>query len=137
MKLKLRRWIGVPILCSMLILPFWYGCSIISLPTYSESEYTQLIEISASTAHGSCSPAQTEHLADVSNHLYFYSTYQPHNELMAEGVAAMDKSIQNLNQRTHPGSVEPPISDTYCQLKLRVINSMATTLAQAAGGKSK
>lgn len=127
--MKMRHWIGIPILSLLLILPFWYGCSIISLPTYHESEYAQLIEIAVVASESSCKPEETAQLAKLSTHIVFYSEYLPNNEHVAQGVVEMDKSIQALKLAA-PDSA-------YCHLKLRAITSMATTLADVAGSKTK
>jgi hypothetical protein len=106
------------------------GCSILTPPTYQEFEYANLIEIAAVASEGECSVEQRARLANLSVRSALYSKYLPHNELMAEGTAKLDESAQNLKSST-------TFSPAFCQLKLRVIKSMATTLAGAVGGKSK
>jgi hypothetical protein len=105
------------------------GCSILNLPTYNESEYAQLIDIAVVSSVSNCKTEEVERLLTLSHHVLFYSAYLPHNEHIAKGVAEMDKTVQSLTQ-AQPESV-------YCHLKLRAITDMATTLADAAGGKTR
>jgi len=112
------------------VLLFLSGCAIITPPTYHETEYSNLIEIAAVSSKGVCTPEQTEKLANLSTRAALYSKYLPNNELMEEGTALMDKSIHSL-------SLTPSPSLVYCSLKLRAIKNMATTLAEAVGGKTK
>jgi hypothetical protein len=106
------------------------GCSIITLPTYHEAEYAQLIEIAALSSEGICTPDQVHQLSELSTRAQLYSKYLPNNELMAQGTEQMDKTIQTLK------TIEAPTLG-YCSMKLRIIKHMATTLAQAVGGKPR
>lgn len=110
------------------IFTFAVGCSIITLPTYHESEYAQLIEIAVVASESSCKPEEMQLLTHLSNRAVFYTAYLPHNGHIAVGVAEMDKTIQALDKTVAP-------SNAYCHLKLRVITDMATTLAEASAGK--
>jgi hypothetical protein len=114
------------LLCAVLFLS---GCSIITLPTYNESEYAQLIDIATLASESHCKLEETIQLEKLSNRLVFYSAYLPHNEKIAEGTVEMNKTIHTL-QPLAPDS-------TLCHMKLRIITSMATTLADAAGGKPR
>lgn len=115
------------LLCIILM---FSGCAIISPPTYHETEYGNYIEIAIAASEGICNSDETQKLAALSTRAGLYSKYLPNNELMAQASDQMDKSIQSLRANQDP-------SKNYCQMKLRVIKQMATTLAQAAGGKSK
>lgn len=106
------------------------GCSIITPPTYHEAEYAQLIEIAALSSEGICTPDQVQQLATLTIRAQLYSKYLPHNELMAEGTEQMDKTVQSLRTTESP-------TLGYCRMKLRIIKQMATTLAQAVGGKQR
>lgn len=112
------------------IVVFVAGCSIITPPTYHETEYSNLIEIAAEASEGVCSDAQKERLAALALRSTLYSKYLPHNELMAEGTEKLNETVEALRSNKAP-------SPSYCQLKLRLIKTMATTLAGAVGGKSK
>lgn len=115
----------IPILAMLMV-----GCSIISPPNYHEAEYANLIEIAAEASQGLCSVEQKERLANLALRSALYSKYLPHNEIMAEGTEKMDETIQNLKSMSAP-------SPAFCQIKLHIIKTMATTLAEAAGGKTK
>lgn len=107
---------------------FAAGCSIITPPTYHETEYGNYIEIAITASEGICNSDETQRLAALSLRANLYSKYLPNNDLMAQGADQMDKSIQSLRANQDP-------SKNYCQMKLRLIKQMATTLAEAAGGK--
>lgn len=106
------------------------GCSIITPPTYHETEYANYIEIAIASSEGICNSDETQKLAALSTRAGLYSKYLPNNDLMAQGADLMDKSIQSLRANQDP-------SKNYCQMKLRIIKQMATTLAEAAGGKQR
>jgi len=113
------------------------GCSIITPPTYHETEYSQFIDIADLASHGSCDHATTRTLRDLSNRAVLYSTFLPHNELMAEAASLMNKTINSLNQRANSPNSEQSLDDAYCRLKLSIITTMSLSLAEAAGGKTK
>jgi hypothetical protein len=106
------------------------GCSIITPPTYHDSEYSNYIDIAVAASEGICNSDETQKLAALSTRAGLYSKYLPNNELITQGAEQMDKSIQTLRANDAP-------SKGYCQMKLRVIKQMATTLAEAAGGKPR
>ena len=116
----------------LLLLPMLLlvGCAIINPPTYHEPEYSNLIEIAAEASDGVCSVEQKERLSNLTLRSALYSKYLPHNELMAEGTEQLAEAVQTLKNSTST-------SPSFCQLKLRLIKNMATTLAGAVGGKSK
>lgn len=125
--MKTTHWMGVPLL--FLILPFWYGCSVLNIPTYNQGEYAQYVEIAASAAEGKCEPAENARLSALSARVVVYSTHLPHNDLIADGAGLMHTTILTLKLA--------PVDSGYCHLKLRTITAMATTLADAAGGKTR
>lgn len=106
------------------------GCSIITPPAYHEVEYGNYIEITIAASEGICNSDETQKLAALSTRAGLYSKYLPNNELMAQGAEQMDKSIQTLRANDAP-------SKGYCTMKLRMIKQMASTLAEAAGGKPR
>lgn len=105
------------------------GCSYLAVPKYDATEYQTLIQIATHSDMGDCGVEQTTTLLTLSTFLKYYTEYLPHNELTWEGVVELDTSIRNLS--TSPR----PITPTYCGLRLRVIHTMATSLAQASGSK--
>jgi hypothetical protein len=114
----------------VLIVLLSFGCSIVTPPTYHETEYVNYIEIAIAASEGICNSDETQKLAALSTRAGLYSAYLPNNELMARGAEQLDKTIQTLR------GVEAP-SMSYCTMKLRIIKGMATTLAEAAGGKHR
>ncbi len=114
----------------LLVLTVWVGCSVLNIPRWDPREYNELITIAAESSRGFCSQEQIDHLTALTRHLRLYSAYLPDNEKIAAGAVALDTTALEL---TPAGKV----SATYCQLKLKTIHVMATTLAQAAGGKPK
>lgn len=122
--MKITTWMGVILLTTVLS-----GCGILQIPTYDAGEYAELVQVVYESSHGTCEKEQTERLEKLTGHLLAYVSYLPHNGLMAQSVAVMNKSVQELN------STEQPISASYCRLKLRTINFMATEMAKTSGGK--
>jgi len=114
----------------VLIVLLSFGCSIITPPTYHETEYVNYIEVAIAASEGICNSDETQKLATLSLRANLYSKHLPNNDLMTQGADLMDTSIQSL--RTNQ---DPP--KNYCQMKLRIIKQMATTLAEAAGGKRR
>ena len=127
--MKLHRLIRIPIFSLFLILPLWYGCSVLNIPTYNQAEYAQFVEIAASAAESKCEPAENARLSALSARAVIYSTHLPHNDLIADSAELMHTTILTLKLA--------PVDSGYCHLKLRTITAMATTLADAAGGKTR
>lgn len=115
------------LLCAILFLG---GCAIITPPIYHETEYENYIEIAIAASEGICNSDETQKLAALSTRAGLYSKYLPNNELMAQGAEQMDKTIRTLRAAEAPAM-------SYCTMKLRIIKGMATTLAEAAGGKQR
>ena len=105
------------------------GCSYLAVPQYDATEYQTLIQIAAHSDQGTCTVEQTTHLVTLSTFLKYYTEYLPHNDLMWEGAIELDASIRGLH------TAPQPYTATYCTLRLRLIHTMATTLAQASGSK--
>lgn len=115
-------------LLSIILVFSLMSCGIISLPTFDSVEYGELVQIVVESKQGTCAPAQIERLSSISTHVATYSAYLPNNELTANAVSLLDSSIQELVSHTN-------MTETYCTMKLRVINRMATELAKGSGGK--
>jgi len=104
------------------------ACAIIAPPKYHEAEYSYYIEIAAQTSESTCTVEERRRLVQLANRAARYSANLPNNELIASGGVNLWESLLELNQAQ---SVTP----TFCQLKLRIVREIATTLAQTAGGK--
>ncbi len=125
---KNLKWICWGLQLSIILL--WAGCSIITPPTYHEAEYGNYIEIAVAASEGICNSDEAQKLSELSTRAGLYSKHLPNNELISQGAEQLDRSIQTLR------AVEAP-SKGYCSMKLRIIKQMASTLAEAAGGKTK
>jgi hypothetical protein len=109
------------------------GCSIISVPEWSETEYNELVTIAAVSSSGVCTVEQTERLFELSRHLKFYTASLPDNKLIAEGANNMLSTVDALNREAHQGTV----SRMYCSLELNTIMQMANAMSRASGKKPK
>lgn len=105
------------------------GCSYLAVPKYDATEYQTLIQIAVQSDHGTCTVEQTTALVTLSTFLKYYTEYLPHNDLMWEGAVELDASIRGLH------TTPQPYTPRYCELRLKLIHTMATTLAQASGSK--
>lgn len=112
---------------------FLSACAFVAVPHWAEREYQVLTVIATESSRGTCEIGQTETLLRHSTYLVNYTHYLPNNELIYEGAVEMDKTVQDLNLQASRGSISP----IYCTMKLRVIHTMANTLAKASGGKPK
>ena len=106
------------------------GCSVLMVPHWNEREYNELTVVAAVSSSGTCSSEQTKQLSNLSKHLLYYTAYLPNNKTLNEGVVEMDKTIQELH------ATSQPIGGVFCSFRLRVINAMATSLAEASGRKT-
>ena len=104
------------------------GCSIISPPKYHETEYANYIEIAALASESTCTVEERHRFVQLANRASLYSAHLPNNELVAKSADNLWESLVELEQAK---SVTP----VFCQLKLSVVKELATTLADAAGGK--
>lgn len=105
------------------------GCAIISPPRYHESEYAYFIEIAALASESTCTIEERHRFTQLANRASLYSANLPNNELMAKGADALWTSVVELEQAK-------TVTPVFCQLKLRIVKEIATTLATAAGGKA-
>jgi hypothetical protein len=113
------------LLCALLLT----GCSVVFVPTYHETEFNELVTIAAQSSRGTCDVEQTTKLLDLTTHLKYYTELSPHNAKINDGVVELDTVVRELAEKPQP------IGQTYCSLKLRIINKMALTLGAASGGK--
>ena len=109
------------------------GCAVINVPTWNETEYSDIVSIAVLTSKGTCEIEQTEQIHAVSTHLRYYTWNLPHNELIFTGAHNLNLAAETLNHEAHDG----PVSRTYCAIKLKAINNMAYALAKASGQKPK
>jgi len=115
------------ILASILFLS---GCGYVVVPHWDNTEYNDLVSVAALSSKGDCSVEQRDKLSEITTHALYYSKFLPANDLTHEGIAQMNKTVQELNDA-------PKVSQAFCDIRLRAIHLMSTSMAKAVGGKPR
>jgi hypothetical protein len=107
------------------------GCTIISPPRYSETEYRTLAEMATVVDLGTCDKDTVTKLGTMAAFLENYTKYQSNNTASFESAVSIREQVKDLSQRVG----EKVLSETFCSRKLQVLKETIGAMQHGSGGK--
>ena len=110
------------------------GCSIIQnifMANYDTNEYALINKVRTTAEMKSCDPASVRELYTTSLQLKNFSQYLPSNEKTISMTSDLYKMVDELNKKPQP------ISQVYCDLKLKAIETTAENIQSVAGKRPR